>query len=487
MIVAAALVSAVFAAVTENNWRRGLVAFLLIVVLQDVFRKLTPGAPSYFILWSAAMFGVVFLAAFRRGLIRNISALYLRDSRLKAAWQLFFWLIVLQAVHAFVRWGSPLISLLGLIFYLGPVAALLVGVAYARSTWWIDRFLLAYVVIMAPSALAVFLSVEFADQWPVLRDIGTFTGTQLIIYDVGTILQSHPGLFRVGEFAAFHAATCVAFLSLLAIRNPGLGWRVVMAALVVALVGVIILTGRRKMLMTLVIFFGFQWIILLLLRKGVTRVTVTMLTFAVAGTLAFVVFGQDDVETEKSLYVERGLTVFESLGERLQTATNLATSAWYRSGGIGVGAGVGGSGARYAGGAGRGAVGGSSEAGLGMVVVELGAPGVLIISWLLYRLVTRFANGLRMLARTSTRLLIYAATFTALLIANAATFGVAAQLYNDLGVLIILGLLAGMLFRIVGYGIEADQVLRRLPARSSVLPGGAEPLPAAGMRADPIS
>ena len=42
------------------------------------------------------------------------------------------------------------------------------------------------------------------------------------------------------------------------------------------------------------------------------------------------------------------------------------------------------------------AVGGSSEAGLGKIVVELGIPGALVILWLLYRLALRVWQGFRL-------------------------------------------------------------------------------------------
>ena len=104
-----------------------------------------------------------------------------------------------------------MVPALGLIFYLGPVAALLLGVACPVGA--ADRdILMVYALVMAPAALTVYLSVEYSDQWPVLQDIGVFVGRQMIIYDVGAALESHPGVFRVGEIAAWHAATAATFL-----------------------------------------------------------------------------------------------------------------------------------------------------------------------------------------------------------------------------------------------------------------------------------
>ena len=128
------------------------------------------------------------------------------------------------------------------------------GVAYANSERRITTYLTAYVLIMVPAALTVYLSLEYSDQWPILRDIGSFVGGELIIYDQGAALESYAGIFRTGEIAAWHAATAAAFLIMLATRNPSLAFRIVAGLVVVALVGTIILTGRRKMLMALTIF-----------------------------------------------------------------------------------------------------------------------------------------------------------------------------------------------------------------------------------------
>ena len=41
-------------------------AVLVIGVLQDVFRKLTPGVPAYYLVWGTATFGMVVAVAYRQ-------------------------------------------------------------------------------------------------------------------------------------------------------------------------------------------------------------------------------------------------------------------------------------------------------------------------------------------------------------------------------------------------------------------------------------
>lgn len=460
MIELAGAITLVMIALAVGDWRKGLLAILVLGVLQDVFRKLTPGVPAYYLLWTTAMFGVVFVAAYARGAVRGLRPLYLRDARLKTAWSMFFLLVLAQVVHALARWGNPQVPVLGLLFYLGPVAALLLGIAYARSERRIKTFLTAYVLIMAPAALTVYLSVDYSEQWPVLKDIGAFVGREMIIYDVGTALKSHPGLFRVGEIAAWHAATAAIFLIVLATRSPSLTFRVLAGLLVVALVGAIVLTGRRKMLMALTIFLVAQWSLLALVRKGVTRQTVTLLVLGLLGSFALILLDPQERSSQPALYLERGVTVFEETGERFQTALNLLRSALVRSAGIGLGAGTASQGGRYTDVDTSAAVGGASEAGLGLIIIELGVPGAAIILWLLYAIARRLWRGFALLARISNRLSYYAVSFAALLIANIATFTVATQVYGDHCVLIVLGLVAGTLFALVQFGVEQGMARR---------------------------
>ena len=119
--------------VSLSNWRYGIMAIIVIGVLQDVLRKLTPGAPGYYIIFSALVFICVFVSAWARGATTSMKPLYLRDSKLRAAWIMLFVIVLIQSGHALVRWGNPFIPVLGMMTYLGPIAALLVGAAMVRS------------------------------------------------------------------------------------------------------------------------------------------------------------------------------------------------------------------------------------------------------------------------------------------------------------------------------------------------------------------
>ena len=447
----AVILTAMVALLTLGNWRYGLLCIIVIGVMQDVLRKLTPEAPPFYIVLSMLAFGFVAAVALGRNALGSLRELWMGDDTLKVAFYLYFLVVIVQCLHSLLRWESPLVPLFGLIFYLGPVVALLVVIGFAKQEIWLNRFIGTYLLIMVPVCLTVYLSLLFKDSVPVLRDVGSFLGNQLVIYDVGTVLYSYPGLLRVGEIAAFHAAVCCAFLSMLMLGKTGwLRGRLWYALLIIALVGAIALTGRRKMLMALCIFWVLQFYFLTALRGGASRQAVVILVLGLVFSVAIGLAG----ESETSLYLQRGSTVFSGMDERVSTAINLFLSAIDRSSGVGLGAGIAAQGARFAGIDNSLFVGGSSESGIGLLVVELGIPGFIIIVWLLFNLARVVVAKLKAVARIDDHLLLYAVSFAALLLANMATFSVATQLYGDYFVLITLGVVAGMLYSTINRGIR---------------------------------
>lgn len=490
MLLIAAALTMFAVLITLNNWRNGIYVVIAIGLLQDPFRKLTPGLPPYYVVWAAAVFAIVVFVAYVRHASGRFSHLYLYSKDLRNAWLFFALVVLLQALHALIRWQNPLLPTLGLLFYFGPVAALLVGIGLGRTIAAINRFMIVYVVIMLPAVLTVYLSSAYSDTWPVLKEIGELAGgNQLIIYDLGTALESYSGVFRVGEIAAWHAATCASFLLILVSQNKSVFIRILTAALVVLLIGAIVLTGRRKMLMTLTIFVIAQLGFMVMFRRKSSRQAFTLMLFGVIGSLALTLL---DPASKTGFYIQRSVTVFEEAGERLGTAVDLLMSAIVKSSGIGLGAGVSAQGSHYVANTAP-EIGGAGEAGLGKIVLELGVPGAFAVLALAFLVSRRIFRCLRILARTNDRLFFYSASFSAMLVANMATFLVATQVYGDLFILTILGLLAGFVFALIHAGLKLDaeqRLLRRhmvVQARDVVESGSRSPAFAGDRRASGVS
>lgn len=445
MITLAGIITLAIALLALADWRRALLAVIVVGVLQDALRKLTPGAPAFFIVWSTAVyFAVVAIAILSRSL-PPLRTIYLHDRLVKSAWIAFFVLIALQMLNALVRTGNPVVPLFGAMFYLGPAAAMLVACGYFSGERQLRRFLAFYVLVLLPTCLTVYLSPAYEHAWPILADVGTFTRSQILIYDVGTILQSYSGILRTGEIAAWHAATVAIFLITLSFTARRRRHWLITALLVALMIGVIVLTGRRKMLMALAVFFVVQWALLAWLRKGMGKVAVLII---LVGTLSSYSLTLLEPSSAKGLYVQRSATVFGDAAERVELAIDLMKWAFVRSGGLGLGAGSASQGARYGGVDPSMQVGGAAESGLGMLMGELGILGVLISIWLLAVISRNILRNLRALASAEPRLMLYQVSFISFLVANMMTFTVATQVYGDFFVLIILGTVAGFMVRI---------------------------------------
>jgi len=444
--------------ITATDWRRGLIAVLLVGVMQDVFRKLTAGAPVYYTLWSTAVYAIVVFAVFaQRALPSPISQLFLRTSNVRIALVFFLIMVAIQCINSLLRYNNPLITILGGMFYIGPLVAMLIAIGFVDSERRLRQFLLAYLIIFIPTCLTVFLSPTLSMQFPVLRDIGTFIGRELVIYDVGTKLASHPGILRVGELAAWHAATCIAFLSIFTLLSRLTVVRVMNVGLMILMIGVIVLTGRRKMLAATTIFFAAQWGMLLWYRFGIRRIGVMMAALSIAFVAMVFVYEPSE---ETSYYLQRSQTVYASVEERLELTWNLVSSAVSASEVFGLGAGVTSQGARFAGKTHRAS--GAAESGLGKVVVELGVLGFLLLAILVTVSTKEIFSSLGLVKNLDNHLLLYQVSFLAFLLSNLATFAVASQLFGDLFVLIILGTIAGFVVRIHNLSIDAIRYDARL-------------------------
>lgn len=440
------LISVVVVFITLSDWRKGLLTVLVVGVLQDVLRKLTPGVPSYFIIWAMVMYISVVVTVLLSRSLPDYKIIFMGDQRIRNAWVLFFVVISLQLANALLRYGGPAVPIFGALFYLGPPLAMLVGAAFVNQEWRIKQFLVTYVLIFVPTCLTVYLSPSLQESWPILREIGSFVGLELIIHQgYGIALESYSGVLRVGEVASWHAATAAMFLGALALNSKQLSKRLLWSLLIAALIGVIILTGRRKMLMTLSIFFIVQWALLARFRAGMGKLSVILI---VVGTLASFSFTLLEPASESSFYVQRGTSVFGDVSKRFSTSVMLMRSAFNRSGGVGLGAGAGSQGTQYAGVDLKNTVGGSAESGMGKLMVEIGVQGIFAAILLLVMVGRGVLKNMKWVAKMGSMHLVYQVSFVAFIFANLMTFMVATQIYGDLFVLIILGTIAGFIIKI---------------------------------------
>jgi len=429
------------------DWRKGLFAMVIVAFLQDPARKLEFERPVYFTL----LVGVVFATAYFRA---QVNARFVPTQLpgwkhfLRAPFILLLLLLALQASQALARYNNPMIVGVGALSYLAPLPALFAGYHFALKRGragvegWLSWYLIA-AVMMAPGIVLEYAGVD----WQVLGDVGE----GFRIYAADAILTAYSGFFRAAEMAAWHTATAVCFLLLLSsMRRISINRMVAVVAIVAALLAIGMLTGRRKIFVEVAIFLSIYVSLLALFGKGGVKLAVGAI---VGGMLSYVlVIGLLDDQIYIAAasdsagfqsYAARSATVRYGIGDRF-VGLGLAPVEWAidRFGWFGGGLGVASQGAQHFGG-GAEVFGGAGEGGLGKITAELGVPGLAVVLWFGFAALRYGWHVLVFVSRRSTAVARLAFGLAAFLVANLSVFFIATQLYGDLFVLLILGLVAG--------------------------------------------
>ena len=270
----------VFLAILE--WRLAFLLCLITAILQDPLRKLTPDQPVFFI----GFVGIVFAAAFMGALVRGVSMspykVFGDNPRLARPMWILLLLIILEALNSYARFGNPVISLIGLLTYLLPLPAIVFAyqVVVREGLTPVYQFMKAYVVCTGLALTTVYLEYAGYD-WPVFGQVGG----NMIMYDkyVGVIIP-HSGIFRASEIAAWHAMACACFIVLLmTLRKINFSSLLIAMVTVGLLVGIGVLTGRRKMLVEVMVFIGAYSILWIILQKGIAKLGVILTIAGVIG------------------------------------------------------------------------------------------------------------------------------------------------------------------------------------------------------------
>lgn len=461
-------------AVVTLKWRTGLLVCVVVAMLQDPLRKLAPGKPVIYVGLVGIVFAAAWLGAWVSRVRLNPSVIHGWKRDLQLPFTLFCILLVVQSLHAIVRWSNPYLPAIGAIFYLAPIAAVIFAHQFAVrvGTRGVSLFMWLYVGL----ALVWFFSIylEFSGiKSPVLGEVGVGQ----IIYDQGLNVRANSGLFRASEIAAWHVATASCFLFILVNgRKLSVPKMIGVALIVVFLVTIGTLTGRRKMLVQVVIFgstylFLFAWFL-----KGKARLAVISI---IAGVVSFAfvlaVMGPDrgdktfdavDKQLGKTDQFEawknRGLGVFKDIPDRF-VLLGYKPVVWAIDGfgWFGAGLGTASQGSQYFGG-GAEKFGGAGEGGLGKVTMDLGVPGLVIFGWLAVTVVRLIRQRLFALSRASRPHATLAFGLVAFLVSNAAAFSIATQAFGDVFILLILGLCTGFVLALPA--VAAREITEQMAA-----------------------
>jgi hypothetical protein len=454
---------AVAMAVCFANWRTGVFICFLVGFLQDPVRKLMPGEPVVMTALVGAALAVTVLGAHLRRVRISFKPIHSWNKALRVPLDLFVLLVLAQTVVGFINTGSAIIAGIGLLAYLSPLPAILLGYQFSRSAREITGLVKFYVFGSVLMVSGVYLSYLGFD-WKTLVSVGE----SLIAYaPTGEKLVLYSGFFRSPEIAAWHAAAAACALITLAVVSRGrLLIKLAAGALTPFLLGAILFTGRRKFLVEIFLFVS-TYILLLVWSQRKSNESAAMVRLAMVfasgvaiASIAYILVASDATSTNVRPYYARGATVQEDVAERVSVMTiDSFQHVIAKNGVLGSGAGTGSQGAQHFGG-GAQIVGGAAEGGVAKVLAELGLPGIALLGWLAVSLIRYLLSILSAIKGKDPQLSRLALGLLAFLVTNGFVYIVAHQVFGDPFVLIILGFLLGFVMampRIVQRKSEAER------------------------------
>jgi hypothetical protein len=439
------------------NWRAGVFVCLISGFLLDPIRKIVPGEPVYL----TALVGVFLLAtaikATLRGIRFSFRPIHQWNKALRLPMQLFFALVIVETAITFSKTGSPVLTIIGLIAYLAPLPAVILGYNFARTEQDALKFLKVYAALTVLLLSGIYLSLAGYD-WKILTSVGeglvafSPTGEQM------TLLS---GFFRAPEVAAWHAATAICAMVLLFIMIKGqklIKWGAAM--MVPFLLAALVLTGRRKFLVEIGLFGCLYVTSLTIFHTSAIKSALVLASGIVLTFAAYSYVTPEETAGRILPYYGRAMTVHEEGSGRLFGMTmDSFTYVIQQNGLLGAGAGLGSQGAQHFGG-GSDVVGLAAEGGLGKVLAELGVLGVLLLCWLgigLLRYSWAIVDFARRKDPQASKL---AFGLISLVVANGVVFAIAHQAFGDPFILIVLGFMVGFLLAVPRILDRAGALLR---------------------------
>ena len=426
------------------EWRLGLILCIATAITQDPLRKITVDKPVFFVGLVAVVFTAACLGATVRGISLNPNNIFKRYQRLSPPFLFLLLLIIVQAFNSYLRFANPALTLIGVMSYVLPLFSMtfVYQLVCRQGEFCISQFMKWYIVLMTLALTTVYMEYSGYD-WPVLGQVGAL----LVIYDseTGQKLPAFSGLFRSPEIAAWHAMAAACFVLIVGFSRRISAPRTVTAAIVAALLlGLGMLTGRRKIAVELAVFLSTFFTLWIIFERGLGKLAIVAMMGATLIAYAWLATelrdngnGHYTVSSDFSRYVDHTENAFREVPSRF-VELGIAPVMWaYDSFGLfGAGLGAGTQGVQHFGG---GAVlAGAAEGGLGKITLELGVPGLFVIGWIAILMFRYLWQIMRFASRHSQRMGRISFGLVSFLVANMAGFSVAAQAFGDLFVLLIL-------------------------------------------------
>lgn len=436
----------VMAAITVTqlppNWRAVTLLVIPVGFLQEPVRKLMDGQPVTMQLWVVGVFGLTLVLSMSRFGFPSIHPLAGRSLGTRRVLTLFIGLTLVQALHSFIRQGTLMVPMIGLLSYLLPIPALWVAFHYVRSPADIKRFLKFYALAGIAITLSVILNFRGIDD-PVFNQVGN--APMVVYHELVGVVTLYCGFLRTPEVAAWHAAAAMCAAVTVAVAYNDRMFRFLTPMMVISGFTVVVLTGRRKALAILGLYAVLYTAGLLLSRRRSAR-SAAVVSVAVGLALVASSLVMAPESSESNPYMERSATVFGDAWERFeQLGIASVVSAFDAGGFFGLGTGMGAQGTQHVAGV---VTQGSAEGGLGRIMLELGVPGLLLVILCSVAVANTVKRCLREAYHHSDQLYKLELGAISFVGANVPVFIGAAQIFGDPFVLIILGMNLGFVLAV---------------------------------------
>jgi hypothetical protein len=420
------------ALISLSDWRRGLLLAIVVGVLQDPVRKLTPGAPVWMMLPVVSIFGVILFSTLPRVQVTALEFARRFPQIAKAA-VLFLLFLVIAGINGLVTfgfsaWKAPMLSF-GL--YSAPIPAVLLAYLWADDETRVNRLLLLYSVVTGIALTGTYLEYLRVD----VPGLGLVRGGgwDYIRHLPGLQIRMISGFYRSPDTMGIHAGTltCIAIARAARAGFSLKGWPWLLTigwGFTAALI-----SGRRKALYFIIVFtLVFLWRYFRSMRLA------EVVGVALAGALVAIVVTQVRSSNEANVYARGALASGDEIAERFEGGS-LETIR--QIGFMGAGLGVATQGTQYFS---AGQQFGWQEGGLPKIIAELGVPGILaagVLALALFSVLLKLTGIPDFQGSTQVnRVLLFG-----LLAANGASFIASAQAYSDPLIMLLVPFFLGSL------------------------------------------
>jgi hypothetical protein len=361
-----------------DNYRLGLWLMLLVGLVADPVRRLTPGNPVFISVAFAAVFCVIYF---------KVVISQKREKRIldyfpqfKGPFHLFLFFLGINAIRPLlVNIGFLPFVLYSAAQYIGLFIAVQLGFYLVEKENDVTKYVKFYILTVMPFLFTVLLHF-LGVRWPVLQTMG-MGHFQFIQWHGGAPLIMKNGLFRNPEPMGWFAMVGVIFaLFLLFKKREKLFWKIYCVFFSIFGTFCVLLSGRRKFLVGIAVFMLI--FLILTIRKNVRRLASYLLVLAILLGAGWYCIGKIE---KRDAYIGSGKSAFEvAVSEVKRRGIGSIYWALWRDGFWGRGLGT------TAQGSWRFRTtpmvkGPGIEAGTGKIVSELGLPGVLVLLLLLWR------------------------------------------------------------------------------------------------------